>query len=123
MTDEVRARVNAGGDRFWTADELTDVASRSTVQRTLRRTRLGRELRHVRRGLYWRGPMGFFGMSLPTQEALIERILGPDGAANALSMSTQMLRHTHLAVVARAATTDPYHPVLPTAVVHCAGHH
>ena len=65
-------------------------------------------MRHIRRGLYWRGTNTPLGMSPPPTEALIHALtpgpgVGPAGlsAANLLRLSTQIPRQAHIALPAR----------------------
>lgn len=101
-----RAVLKSSG-RFWHPSDLK--MPDSTAQHVLAALVETGELRHVRRGLYWRGTKTPLGMSPPPQEALVAELapgrgVGPAGlsAANALRLSTQVPRRAEYAVPRRA---------------------
>lgn len=98
-----RQRILASHNRFWRPTDLTGPPS--TVQHLLAALTHQGELRHVRRGLYWRGTRTPLGMSPPPIPDLLRELapgpgVGPAGlaAANALRLSTQIPRATEIAV-------------------------
>jgi hypothetical protein len=93
-------------DRFWKTADVD--APTSTAQHLLADLVREGELRHIRKGLYWRGTKTPLGMSLPSSQALATQLadklgIGPAGlsAANALRLSTQIPRCAEYAVPAR----------------------
>lgn len=106
-THAMRKRVLSSQDRFWRPTDLP--GPESTVQHLLQQLVSEGELRHVRRGLYWRGTKTPLGMSPPPADRLVDAVVdrrgvGPAGlsAANALRLSTQIPRKSHVAVPGRA---------------------
>lgn len=106
-TQNMRKRVLSSRDRFWRPSDMR--APESTVQHLLQQLVSEGELRHVRRGLYWRGTKTALGMSPPPAHLLIEAVtdakgVGPAGlsAANELRLSTQIPRKAQIAVPGRA---------------------
>ncbi len=106
VANQVRRRVLHSRDRFWRADDFT--GSRAAVLRELSRLAEDGKLRHVRRGLYWRGTETMLGMSGPSSVQLVQELVGRDGvgpaewsAALALGLSTQHPRHDTIAVPTR----------------------
>jgi hypothetical protein len=102
-----RQRVLRSRDRFWRPEDLK--GSASTKQHLLTSLVDEGELRHVRRGLYWRGAKSPLGMSPPRTESLIRELapgpgVGPAGlyAANLLRLSTQVPRRAEIALPTRA---------------------
>lgn len=93
-------------NRFWKPTDID--APPSTVQHLLADLVRRGELRHIRKGLYWRGTKTPLGMAPPSPEALATELtdqpgIGPAGlsAANALRLSTQIPRRATYAVPAR----------------------
>lgn len=108
MAARVRERVLASRNRFWRPGEFGDY-SPSAVTRALGRLTRSGELRHVRRGLYWRGTSTPLGMAPPPADYLAKALApskgsGPAGlsAALLLGLSTQVPRRETIAVLARA---------------------
>lgn len=109
--DATRRSILASRNQFW---RLSDIhAAPSTTQRLLAELVAQGELRHIRRGLYWRGIKTPLGMAPPAPAALAaelaagrERGIGPAGlsAANLLRLSTQIPRRAEYAVVGRPPT-------------------
>jgi hypothetical protein len=105
--ERARRRIAGSRNKFWkTADFQTPP---STTQRLLAELVKGGELRHIRKGLYWRGTKTALGMALPPTDVLASQLaegkgFGPSGlsAANALRLSTQIPRRAEYAVVDRA---------------------
>lgn len=102
----VRQSVLDSRDRFWKTSDID--APASTVQHLLSDLVKQGELRHIRKGLYWRGTKTPLGMSPPSPQALVEQIIGKAGigpaglsAANALRLSSQVPRRAEYAVPAR----------------------
>lgn len=107
ITAKSRAKILRSRNQFWKPDQLPGASS--TVQHLLTDLTKAGELRHVRKGLYWRGTQTPLGMSPPPAEALAAHIApakgaGPAGlsAANMLRLSTQVPRKTQVAVPSRA---------------------
>lgn len=101
-----RAILKSSG-RFWRPKDLRLPAS--TAQHLLAALVDAGELRHVRRGLYWRGTRTPLGMSPPPSDVLVAELTGGKGvglaglsAANALRLSTQVPRRAEYAVPRRA---------------------
>ena len=101
-----RRRIMSSRNKFWkTADFDMPL---STTQRLLADLVKRGELRHIRKGLYWRGTKTPLGMALPPTGVLASQLaegkgIGPAGlsAANALRLSTQIPRRAEYAVVDR----------------------
>lgn len=93
-------------NRFW---KLADIDTpTSTTQHLLADLVQRGELRHIRKGLYWRGTKTPLGMAPPRPDELAAQLAhqpgsGPAGlsAANALRLSTQIPRRAEYAVPAR----------------------
>jgi len=109
--DSARRAILASKGRFWRPSELH--LSPSTAQHVLADLVASGELRHVRKGLYWRGTKTPLGMSPPPTDALVSVLapgkgVGPAGlsAANALRLSTQIPRRAEFAVPRRAPSTS-----------------
>lgn len=107
--DAARRSILASRNRFWRTSDMD--APPSTTQRLLAELVKQGELRHIRKGLYWRGITTPLGMALPTPDVLATELiggkcLGPAGlsAANALRLSTQVPRRAEYAVVGRPPT-------------------
>jgi hypothetical protein len=103
----VREKVLASHDCFWRPSDFADY-SPDAVTAALSRLRRSGELRHVRRGLYWRGTPTPLGMAPPTANDLAGALVpfkgsGPAGrsAALLLGLSTQVPRRESIAVPAR----------------------
>lgn len=109
----VRTTVLRSRRRFWTAKDFPDVRP-EIADRALSRLADSRELRRVRKGLYWRGVKTALGMPLPRPDVLAEKIapvsrgMGPAGltAAGFLGLTTQLPRVPSYAVPARAPRPD-----------------
>lgn len=102
-----RDRILRSRDQFWRPSDLA--TSGSTTLHLLANLVEAGELRHIRRGLYWRGGTSPLGMSYPRTEVLIGELapgpgVGPAGlyAANLLRLSTQVPRQAEIAVPYRA---------------------
>ena len=111
VADAVRRRVERSGQRFWRADDFE--GSRTAVSRELSRLADAGKLRHVRRGLYWRGKETLLGMSGPSPDKLVMELVGRDGvgpaewsAALALGLTTQHPRNSIIAVPTRPPAVD-----------------
>ena len=108
----VRDRVLRSRNRFW---RLADFDGSAAVTQALHRLVASNELRHVRKGLYWRGAKTLLGMAPPPADLLVKEIttehrgIGPTGAsaANALGLSTQLSRLPAFAVPARLPDSIP----------------
>lgn len=102
-------------NQFWRPTDID--APPSTVQRILADLVTRGELRHIRKGLYWRGIKTPLGMAPPPPEALVSQLANSNGAgpaglsaANALRLSTQIPRRAEYAVVSRPPSdTDLVH--------------
>lgn len=104
--DAVRRRVERSRDRFWHAEDFE--GSHTAVLRELSRLAAEGRLRHIRKGLYWRGRETMLGMSGPTPTELVQELVGSAGvgpaewsAALALGLSTQHPRQDVIAVPTR----------------------
>lgn len=106
---DARRAVLSSRERFWQPSELS--LQPSTAHHLLGELASVGELRHIRRGLYWRGTKTPLGMAPPSPEQLVAELVpgpgvGPSGlsAANALRLSTQVPRRSEIAVPRRAPT-------------------
>lgn len=104
---EIRKKVLPSRNRFWRPEDFS--GSPGSVAKALSRLAAAGELRHIRRGLYWRGVSTPFGMAPPPASRLAEEIggslgLGPaeESAAVALGLSTQVPKRVIVAVPGRA---------------------
>lgn len=95
---------------FWKTSDFT--LPESTVQHLMAELVKAGELRHVRKGLYWRGVQTPLGMAPPSPQEIVQAIspgtgVGPSGlsAANALGLSTQVPRLAEYAVPRRAPSS------------------
>lgn len=107
--EAIREKIIASRDRFWRPLDLDLKAS--TAYHLLGDLARRGELRHVRRGLYWRGTKTPLGMAPPRPEAVLGEVapgkgFGPAGltAANMLRLSTQIPRISEYAVPSRPPT-------------------
>jgi hypothetical protein len=113
--DASRRAILSSRSQFWRPGDID--APPSTAQRILADLVAKGELRHIRKGLYWRGIKTPLGMAPPSNEALVLQLANSDGigpaglsAANALRLSTQIPRQAHYAVVSRPPSdTDSVH--------------
>lgn len=103
----VRSRVLASKNKFWKPEDFP--GSPAAVTQALYRLCKDNELRHLRKGLYWRGTKTRFGMAPPRPSAVVRELVdapgvGPAGpsAANELGLSTQVPRWEYVAVPRRA---------------------
>ncbi|MGB0436765.1 MAG: hypothetical protein ACPGVY_04880 [Mycobacterium sp.] len=103
---EVRGEILRSRNTFWKPSDLK--LPPSTAQRLLAELVANEDLRHIRKGLYWRGIKTPLGMASPSPATLAARLaggrgIGPSGlsAANALRLSTQIPRRADYAVVDR----------------------
>lgn len=104
--EEARRSILDSRNRFW---KLADIdAPTSTAQHLLADLVRRGELRHIRKGLYWRGTKTPLGMAPPPPPTLAAELagrpgIGPAGlsAANALRLSTQIPRRAEYAIPAR----------------------
>lgn len=108
---EIRRRVLASSPRFWRPEDFD--GSPDAVAKTLSRMTRAHELRHVRRGLYWRGASTGLGMAPPPSNRLVDEVVGGPGigpagwsAALALGLSTQVARRETVAVPGRTPTNS-----------------
>lgn len=106
-TERTGRRITGSRNKFWKTADF-DMPP-STTQRLLADLVKRGELRHIRKGLYWRGTKTPLGMALPPTDVLASQLVegrgfGPAGlsAANALRLSTQIPRRAEYAVVDRA---------------------
>lgn len=104
--DSVRRRVERSTGRFWKAEDFQ--GSHTAVLRELSRLAAEGKLRHIRKGLYWRGHTTALGMSGPSPTQLVHELVGSVGvgpaewsAALALGLSTQHPRRNIIAVPKR----------------------
>ena len=104
--EAARQAILVSRNQFWKPSDVGTPPS--TTQRVLADLVQQGELRHVRKGLYWRGIATPLGMSPPSPEALISQLIGGAGsgpaglsAANELRLSTQVPRRAEYAVVSR----------------------
>lgn len=103
----IRRQVLSSRKRFWRSSDFE--APQSTIEHILGDLVSLGELIRIRKGLFWRGSMTPVGMSPPSPMELAKQLAGPNGlgltglsAANALGVSTQVPRSTHIAVPNRA---------------------
>ena len=105
--EEVRRRIEAGGERFWRLADFDDLPFPTAVAKALSRLAHRRHLRRLSRGVYCRARTTTFGDSLPNPAAL-QQLAGerapvfPAGlaAANLLGFSTQTPRTQEVATTA-----------------------
>lgn len=102
----VATSVMRSNERFWHPEEFK--GSQGAVLKALERLTAEGELRHVRRGLYWRGSPTALGMSGPSAVQIVFELVGSIGvgpaewsASLALGLSTQHPRHDVFAVPRR----------------------
>lgn len=95
VANQVRQRVERGGERFWSLDDFSDLSAEA-VAMTLSRLAKEGTLRRERKGLYYRSRQTPFGMSIPSASGSValslgDRPLHPAGltAANLLGFTTQ----------------------------------
>lgn len=107
IASEVRNRILSSRDRFWRPEDFG--GSPEAVAKALSRLTHTKELRRVRRGLYWRGTPTRLGMSPPSPGRVVHEVIdasgtGPAGwsAALTLGLSTQVPRRETIAVPGRA---------------------
>ncbi|OYN76080.1 hypothetical protein [Mycolicibacterium sphagni] len=110
--EAARRSILESHNQFWRTADI-DTAP-STAQRLLADLVKRGELRHIRRGLYWRGTKTPLGMAPPAPQALAIELAGGPGAgpaglsaANALRLSTQIPRRADYALVGRPPTSAP----------------
>lgn len=124
IAHEVRRRVARSAGRVWRVEDFE--GSPAAVNSELRRLVARGELTRMRRGVYWRGTKGRFGMTRPPMAQVLQTTIGQHEAigatgwhaTNILGLSTQvppmeMLAVTHrrprgfygVEVVTRAART------------------
>ena len=108
---KARSAVLRSRERFWRPTDFE--GSPGAVAVTLSRLHGEGELRHIRRGLYWRGRKTLLGMAPPRPELVVRELVGtlgvgPSGlsAASALGLSTQVPSRVIVAVPNRPPT-DP----------------
>jgi len=96
--NQVRARIEAGGERLWRFDDFRDHPFTAVAQALSRMVRNG-ELQRLSKGTYYRPRQSKFGPTLPNQanmRSLVARskTLFPAGvaAANQLGFTTQIVR-------------------------------
>jgi hypothetical protein len=106
VAGKVRSAVLRSRERFWRPTDFD--GSPGAVAVTLSRLHEEGELRHIRRGLYWRGRKTLLGMAPPRPELVARELVGtvgvgPSGlsAASALGLSTQVPSRTIVAVPTR----------------------
>ena len=99
-------------NRFWEPADFNKSPSR--VLHVLGEMVAAGELRRIRRGLYWRGSATPLGMSPPSAEAILAKVVGKDGvgpsglyAAYVLRLSTQVPRLPEYAVPVRVPENLP----------------
>lgn len=112
VAETVTTKVADSLERFWAPSDFP--GSQSRVLHVLADLVDSGELRHIRRGLYWKGTKTPLGMAPPPAERLIARVAGNDGvgpagpfAAHLLRLTTQVPRLPEYAVPGRAPTNLP----------------
>jgi hypothetical protein len=105
----VRDRVMRSSGKFVRAEDFK--GPRGAVLRELSRRVEAGDLRHVQKGLYWRGQETMLGMAPPAPLELVQELVGVSGvgpaessAALALGLSTQHPRREMFAVPTRPPT-------------------
>lgn len=100
----VQDKVTRSRERFFSADDFSDLPRAATVK-SLERLAEDGELVRVRRGMYFRGKRYRWGMARPDERSLVEHMVGKYGvgpaglsAANHLGLTTQMPAKSHYAV-------------------------
>lgn len=112
---QARSEILGSRNTFWKPSDLG--LPPSTAQRLLADLVTRGQLRHIRKGLYWRGVKTPLGIAPPSPSMLVAQLvdgkgIGPAGlsAAHALSLSTQIPRCAEYAVVGRPPTgSDTVH--------------
>lgn len=108
----VSSRISDAHEQFWQVGDFP--GSQSRILHILADLVDSGELRHIRRGLYWRGIKTPLGMAPPAPDRLLAQVVGTDGvgpaglsAAHLLRLSTQVPRLPEYAVPGRAPTNMP----------------
>lgn len=109
--DAARRKILRSKGRIWKPSDLG--LPPSTAQHLLADLVSHGDLRHIRKGMYWRGVTTPLGMSPPPTSVLVSAVapgkgVGPAGltAANALRLSTQIPRRSEYAVPRRAPASS-----------------
>jgi hypothetical protein len=109
--NRVRARVERGGERFWTLADFADLPA-GAVATALSRLAADGTLQRERKGVYYRARPTPFGMSVPSASGSVavglgDRPLHPAGltAANVLGFTTQNPGRQEFTTPAAAAPT------------------
>jgi hypothetical protein len=103
ITQQIRRRVERGGERLWRLDDFRDLPSTAVAQALSRLTRQGM-LERLSKGVYYRSRQTTFGKSLPNPAAIQElaarcKQVFPSGiaAASLLGFTTQTARRGEVA--------------------------
>ena len=107
VSQDVRRRIARSGTRLWCVEDFP--GSPAAVNSELRRMVERGELTRVRRGVYWRGEKGRFGMTGAPQGKALRKTIGEHEAVgatgwhatNLLGLSTQVSPLEMLAVTHR----------------------
>jgi len=107
VSQDVRRRITQSGTRLWCVEDFA--GSPAAVNSELRRMVERGELTRVRRGVYWRGKKGRFGMTGAPQDKALRKTIGKREAVgatgwhatNLLGLSTQVAPVEMLAVTHR----------------------
>ena len=103
ITQQIRRRIERGGERLWRLDDFRDLPSTAVAQALSRLTRQGM-LERLSKGVYYRSRQTTFGKSLPNPAAIQElaarrKQVFPSGiaAASLLGFTTQTARRGEVA--------------------------
>jgi hypothetical protein len=103
ITQQIRRRIERGGERLWRLDDFRDMSSTAVAQALSRLTRQGM-LERLSKGIYYRSRQTTFGKSLPNPAAIQElaarrKQVFPSGiaAASLLGFTTQTARRGEVA--------------------------
>lgn len=107
VAQEVRRRITRSAARVWCVEDFD--GSPAAVNSELRRLVARGELTRIRRGVYWRGKKGRFGMTHASQATALRKTVGDHEAVgatgwhatNLLGLSTQVSPVEMLAVTHR----------------------
>jgi hypothetical protein len=105
-TDEVRRRIDSGGERLWRFIDFRDLPSSAVAKALSRLTKMG-HIQRLSKGIYYRPRPTIFGLSRPNP-ALLPRLLAPTtpvfpaglSAASLLGFTTQVARRPEVSTSA-----------------------
>jgi len=121
ISQQIRHRIENGGERLWRLEDFRDLPFAATAQALSRLSRAG-EIERLSKGIYYRPRQTAFGKSRPNPSA-IRKLAGrrktmfPSGlaAANLLGFTTQSARRSEIAT---SAMSLPRKLIGADAVIH-----